>query len=163
MDAIVDLVNHGVGSRGGVAGFLGGAQWFDLLRRLQLSVFDAVYAFCSGALAGDWTKLKIPSDITGELLLDTIMSLFGIVDMQLPFLPFIAATDASTEYGHGGAILRADVGEVRKVARVACKSGGRVCMRDGLELSSELLARLGPRHYLQLDLRHFDVVFFRAC
>ena len=32
-------------------------------------------------------------------------------------------------------------------------------MGDGPELSQELLARLGPRHDLQLRLRDFDVVF----
>ena len=53
LDALLDLVSLGVGSRGVVASYLGSAQWFDLLRRLQLSVFEHIYGFCSGALARD--------------------------------------------------------------------------------------------------------------
>ena len=78
------LCEHGVGSCGGVAGFLGSAQWYGLLRRLRLSVFDAVYDFCSGSLAKDWTKRLIPSDVVGELLLDTIFALFG----KVPFFSY---------------------------------------------------------------------------
>ena len=159
LDAVVDLSKHGVGSRGGVAGFLGSAQWFDLLRRLRLSVFDHVYGFSSGSLAKDWTQMTVPTEVTGELLLDTAFALFGCVDMNLPFLPLIAATDASTEYGHGGVVSQASIEEVRRVARMACKLGGHVCMEDGPALSHELLARLGPRHDLKLELGNFDVIF----
>ena len=81
LDALLDLLEHGEGSRGAVASYLGSAQWFDLLRRLQLSVFDYIYSFCSGALAWDWTKLSVPSDVLGELALDMVFSLFGKVDM----------------------------------------------------------------------------------
>ena len=115
-----------VGSRGAVASYLGSAQLFDLLRRLQLSVFDHIYGFCSGALARDWTVQSIPSEVLGELLLDMTFSLFGRVDMQLPFLLVIAATDASTEFGHGGVVAQANIDVVRKIARMACKSGGHV-------------------------------------
>ena len=62
----------GVGSRGAVASYLDSAQWFDLLRRLQLSVFDHIYGFCSGALARDWSVRPIPSEVLGELLLDMV-------------------------------------------------------------------------------------------
>ena len=109
LDALLDLVSLGVGSRGAVASYSGIAQWFDLLRRLRLSVFDHMYGFCSGALARDWNLRPIPSEVLGELLLDMVLSLFGKVDMQLPFLPTIGATDASTEFGHGGVVAQADV------------------------------------------------------
>ena len=79
--------------------------------------------------------------------------------MQLPFLPFIGATDASTEYGHGGVVAQAGIDEVRKIARMACKAGGHVCVGDGPALPAELSARLGPRHDLKLELRNFDVIF----
>ena len=122
-----------------MASYLGIAQWFDLLRRLQLSVFDQGYGFCSGALVRDWNVRPIPCEVTGELLLDMILSLFGKVDMQLPFLPLIGATDASTEYGHGGVVAQAGFDEVRKIARMACKAGGHVCVGDGPALPAELL------------------------
>ena len=88
-----------------------------------------------------------------------IFALFGTVDMQLPFLPLIGATDASTEYGHGGAVASAGIDEIRKIARMACKAGGHVCLDDGPGLAPNLLARLGPRHDLHFELRNFDVIF----
>ena len=121
-----------------------------MLRRLQLSVFDHIYGFCSGALARDWTKQSITSEVLGELLLDMVFSLFGKIHMQLPFLPLIGATDASMEYGHGGVVAQASIDEVRKIARMACKSGGHVCVGDGPALPAELSARLGPRYDLKL-------------
>ena len=122
-------------------------------------MFDHIYGFCSGALARDWTKTSNPPEVLGELVLDMVFSLSGKVDMQLLFLPVIAATDASTEYGHGGVIAQASIDNVRKIARTACKSGGHVCVGDGPELPAELAARLGPRDDLDLELRDFDVIF----
>ena len=113
LDALLDLVSLGVGSRGAVACYLGNAQWFDLPRRLQLSVFDHIYGFCSGALARDWSVRPIPLEVLGELLLDMVFSVFGKVYMQSPFLPTIGATDASAEFGHGVVVAQADVAVVR--------------------------------------------------
>ena len=53
LDALLDLTRLGFGSRSAVASYLGSAQWLDLLRSLQLSVFYHIYWFCSGALARD--------------------------------------------------------------------------------------------------------------
>ena len=88
-----------------------------------------------------------------------VFSLFGKVDMRLPFLLIIAATDASTEYGHGGMVAQASIDDFRKIARMACKSTGHVCVGDGPELPAELAARLGPRYDLDLELRNFDFIF----
>ena len=152
LDALLDLIRHGVGSRAAVASCFGSVQWYDLLRRLPLSVFDHIYGFCSGALARDWTKLSILPEVLGELLLDMVFSLFGKVDMQWPFLPVIAATDASTEYGQGGVIDPASIDSARKIARMACKSGGHVCVGNGPGLPTELAASRGPRYDLGLEL-----------
>ena len=101
----------------------------------------------------------IPSEVVGELLLDMVLSMFGKVDMQLPFLPIIGATDASTEFGHGGVVAQAEIDVIRKIARMACKSGGHVCVGDGPSLPPELAARLDPRYDLNSELRDFDVIF----
>ena len=122
-------------------------------------MFEEVYDFCSGALAKDWTPVFVPPGVLGELLLDRVLSLFCKVDMRLPFLPIIGATDASTQYGLGGVVSHADTSEVRRVARLTCKAGGHVCVDDGPELVPELEARLGPRYDLKLTMRNFDVVF----
>ena len=126
---------------------------------MRLCVFDNVYAFCSGSLAKDWTVCEVSHDIIGELLLDMLLSLFGRVDLQLPFLPLIGATDASTEFGLGGVAASSTIGEVRAIARMACKSGGHVSMSDGPEFDEALLARLGKRHEVPLELGDFDVFF----
>ena len=63
LDGLLDLTTLCVASLGAVASYLGSAQWFDLLRRLQLSVFDHIYGFWSGALARDWTVLSLPPDV----------------------------------------------------------------------------------------------------
>ena len=114
--------------------------------------------FLLGRLGAVLDNVRYPSSGRGRVAFGQMFSLFGCADMQLPFLPFIAATDVSTEYGHGGIISRVDVEEICKVARIACKAGGHVCMRDGAELGPELLAGLGPRHHLKLELRNFDVI-----
>ena len=92
-------------------------------------------------------------------MLDMIFSLFGEVNMQLLFFPVIAATDASTEYGHGGVVAQTSIDDVRKIARMACKSGGHICVGDGPELPANLSAGQGPRYDLNLELRNFDVIF----
>ena len=55
LDAVCEVAEHRTASPGAAAGYLGVAQWFNLLRRMRLCVFDNVYAFCSGSLAKDWT------------------------------------------------------------------------------------------------------------
>ena len=159
LDAVCDLAEHRTCYPGGVAGYLGVAQWFNLLRRMRLCVFDNVYTFCSGSLAKDWTACRVSDDIIGELLLDMSLSLFGRVDLQLPFLPLIGATDASTIFGLGGVVASSTIAEVRAIARMACKSGGHVSMSDGPEFDEALLARLGKRHEVPLELGDFDVIF----
>ena len=118
---------------------------------------STVFALVS--FAKDWTVREISDDILAEFLLDMVLSLFGRVDLQLPFLPLIGATDASTEYGLGGTVAASTIDEMRSIARMACKSGGHVCMSDGPELDEALLARLGKRHVVPLELRDFDVIF----
>ena len=79
--------------------------------------------------------------------------------MTLPFLPIVAATDASTVFGHGGVVADATVSKVSDIARLACKSGGHVRLGDGPTLSDELAARLGPRHIVPLNLGDVRVIF----
>lgn len=73
LDGILQLRATRTRSPGGVAGYVWATQWFDLLRRLQLSVFDAVYDFASGSKAKDWTQQTIPDVVIAELLFDVIL------------------------------------------------------------------------------------------
>ena len=150
IDLVVSLSHARTASPGAVAAYLGVAQWYDLLRRLQLSVFHHVYDFASGAKATDWTRRAVPDPVVHELLLDMTLSAFGAVDMRLPFLPLLGATDASTGFGHGAAVATLPIEEIRRVARLAWKGGAYVCLDAGPELPEALDARLGPRHLLGL-------------
>jgi hypothetical protein len=133
-------------------------QWYDLLRRLRLCVFHHVYGFCCGALAKDWVVREVPQTVLDELILDAILVPFGSANMLQPFLPFVGATDASGTFGHGAAIAALPPQEIRRIARHACKCGAHVCLDSGPALSDALVARLGPRHILDLALRDFQVV-----
>ena len=84
--------------------------------------------------------MELPDGVVSEILLDTTMSLFGTVNMRLPFLPLIGATDASTVFGLGGTVARLEPDQVRDIAHLACKRGGHATLSDGPELSDALLA-----------------------
>jgi hypothetical protein len=144
LDGVVDLSACRTASPGGVAAYIGVAQWYDLIRRLRLSVFRCVYDFSSGTKAKDWDRVHIPDGVLGELLLDATFLLFGTANMQLPFLDFVAATDASSTFGIGGAVACLPDDRIRQVARLASKRGGHVLLSDSPALEPTLAARLGP-------------------
>ena len=98
-------------------------------------------------MATDWTAVGLPDGVVSEILLDTTMSLFG-------------ATDASTVFASGGTVDRFETSRARDMAHMACKRGGHPTLSDGPELSDALLARLGKRYHIGLELRGFDVIFF---
>ena len=54
-------------------------------------------------------------------------------------------------------MAQAEIDVVRKIVRMACKSGGHVCVSPALP--AELAARLGLRYDLNLEVRDFDVIF----
>ena len=156
-DAVVDLATLGAGSPEGFSGFLGSGQWFDLLRRLRLSVFDHACRLSSGSLANVWTQRKIPAGVVGELALHTVIKLFETIHMHV--LVLVRARDASIEFGHGSVAAQSSTNEMTRVARLACQIGGLVCVNDGRELSPELLARLNPRRTVTMELCDVDVTF----
>ena len=82
LDAVIEVVACRRASPGSVAAFIGVAQWFDLLRRLRLSVFNNVYDFASGCKAKDWLVFDIPPAVFSELLLVTVLAPFGVADMS---------------------------------------------------------------------------------
>jgi hypothetical protein len=63
LDAVIDLNTLGRTSPGTAAAHLCSVQWYDLLRRLRLCVFDSVYTCCSGSLAKDWTIVDAPRGV----------------------------------------------------------------------------------------------------
>ena len=95
--AVTWICKSGRASLAGLLALLGVIQWFDLMRRSKLFCYSVIYAF--DAVWKDWTERELPADACQELLTSICLSAFWGVDMTLPFLPFIAATDASDEFG----------------------------------------------------------------
>ena len=157
-DAVLDLSATRCASPAATAAYLGVTQWYNLLRRLKLSVFSRVYRFCSGSLATDWTQRLVPSEVMLELLLDAALHAFCTVDMRRPHLPFLGATDASTSFGLGATVAPMSPLALRRIARLSCKAGGHVTMEGGPPLPQRQSERLGPRRHLGLNLRDFKVV-----
>ena len=94
LQACLDLSTHQRGSPAGMACFFGSLQWSDLLRRPLLSNLDRVYKFAADYR--DWRKVRIPNSVIEDAFLNIVLGCFWGVDMRRPFLPFIAATDASS-------------------------------------------------------------------
>ena len=65
-------------------------------------------------------------------MLDAVFSLYGTVDMTTPYLPFLGATDASTEYGHGATIAPLSDAALRRISRLSCKAGDYVALLETL-------------------------------
>lgn len=61
-------------------------QWFDLLRRCKLSVYDKVYAFVRDA--DDACIRKIPVEVLAELSLGLLLGVFGALTCREHFCHF---------------------------------------------------------------------------
>jgi len=155
IEAVVDLAAHPRASAAAVGAFMGVAQWFDLLRRLKLATFADVYRFVGNAT--DWTVTDVPPGVVTELVVDTVLAAFASVDMGLPHLGFVGATDASTVYGHGAAVAPMDEQRLNEIAQLAAKFGEHVELSTASEARPRQL--LSRPHHLNLGLHDFEVVF----
>lgn len=134
---------------------LGTLQWYDLLVRPKLSVYDEVYSFTR--IEPAHRQLQAPPSVLDEILLGTFLGVYWLTDLRRPFLPLIGASDASTEFGFGASVARMPVDAVRKMARIAEKRGDYVVL-DGCP-ASYMKSRLGEAHSLELDKADFTHVF----
>ncbi|CAE7858645.1 PDE9A [Symbiodinium necroappetens] len=132
---------------------LGTLQWYDLLVRPKLSIYEAVYKFTGNK--DDDVVVAIPPGVLAELACSLCLGVFWRCDLTRPFLPLLAATDASTEFGFGASVLQAPVSLVRQVARWAEKQGAFLIMDGGTATKS----RLGPCHRLGVRLDQFSDIF----
>ena len=128
-------------------------QWYDLLRRPKLSTYRKVYSFVQ--YPEDTTLHRIPPEVVEELLMGLVLGVFWKADLCRPFLPLVAASDASTEYGFGASVARLPQDKVRELARVAEKQGTFVTLDSGKDYT----ARTGVEHKLGLPKAAFVHVF----
>ena len=143
-------------------------QWQVILALLNGTIYCVVFACVSSTMCtripvvleleiGRYNAYRMMFWESSYLMVS--FSFFGTVNMRLPFMDFIAATDASTCYGLGGTVASARAEDIRSIARMACKAGGHVRLQDSPELADSLAARLGPRYDLNLRLSDFRVIF----
>eukprot|EP00435_Cladocopium_sp_Y103_P032399 s3897_g8.t1 len=122
-----------------VQAVLGTMQWFDLLQRGKLSVYDKIYAFVGNC--EDAEIRHLPAVVLEDLLLGALLRVFWAADLTREFLPKLFASDASVEFGFGASYVDMPSAEVRKVARLAEKQGDFVVL-DGAPMSAHK-SRLG--------------------
>ena len=134
---------------------LGLLQWFDLLERGKFSFYSALYR--ETADWSDWSSRAIPHDALRELASSVALAPFWGVDMKLPHLGFVGATDASSEFGIGGCTAGIGEVEVSKLARFAERAGAYVTL---LVVESKPRSRsLGSPHNLRVGFDRFTAIF----
>lgn len=155
MVSVVHLLSCAEASPKQVQQQLGVQQWFDLLRRCKLSVYNKVYDFIRDP--HDTRPRRLPHEALFELGIGMLLGFFWQVDLRKPFLPLLSATDASTEFGFGGSIARLPADMIRRLARISEKQGDYVVLDGGT--STKPAKRLGQAHQLGLSLDDFVDIF----
>ena len=130
---VLAVTHAGAASAKQVHNVLSTLQWYDLLRRPKLAVYSSVYQFVQDP--DDEVLRRLPASVMEELLLGLVLGVFWLADLTRQFLPLVAASDASTEYGFGASIARASVTDVRNLARLAEKRGSYVVLDGGADCS----------------------------
>ena len=153
---VLYLMNAGWASPKQVHQQLGVQQWFDLLRRCKLSVYDQIYAFVKDAM--DDQLRPIPKAVMFELGIGMLLGVFWRLDLRTPFLPLLSATDASTTHGFGASVAHLPHHMVRRLARVAEKQGDYVVL-DGGTWTGAQAKRLGEAHQLDISVDDFVDIF----
>ena len=113
----VSLIRAGSASPLQLAAFIGFIQWFALLARPTLSVFDLVYAFVR----------REPQDIVAplgegviaELSLALLLAPFWEVDLSRGWSSVLGASDASTDFGFGVCAAKISPSLSRRIGKAA--------------------------------------------
>ena len=152
--AVRGLLAVRTASPAGVRAFLGTLQWYDLLERTKLAVYDEVYAFAASEPEAE--RRCVPTSCLCELLCGVVLGPFWGFDMRRPHQPLVVASDASTSFGLGVSVAELDVDRVRELARLDTKAGDHVVLGGGsLEPDKD---RLGQPHHLGLSMSDFTTV-----
>ena len=113
--AVMHMATSRRASPGAVRAFLGTLQWFDLLQRCKLALYQDVYAFARRDC--EWTVTDVPISVTTELICGIVLAPFWAFDMTAPHLDSVGATDASTDFGYGASLAPMSPSKIRRVAR----------------------------------------------
>ena len=138
---------------------LGLLQWFDLLNRLKLSIYTTVYGLAREC--DDWVQRELPGNVRAELLAAAVLGVFWGVDMRVPHLEFVRATNASDEFGMGGCIARVPRETCVELAGVSERDGEYVTIA-GIEPKPRSHS-LGAPHHMDLSTDAFATMFSIRC
>ena len=155
MRAALHVATTRTASSAALLGLLGTLQWFDLLNRGKFSFYSAVYRETRDH--GDWTTRTLPVDCIRELLASITLSPFWGVDMRLSHLDFVAATDASSEFGIGGCIAKASPTILSNLLMAAERDGVYVTLEDIVD--KPRTRSLGTPHQVPFKAYDFGTIF----
>ncbi|OLQ01807.1 hypothetical protein AK812_SmicGene15416 [Symbiodinium microadriaticum] len=131
---------------------LGVLQWFCLLQRGMLSIFDEVYAFTA---RGDPDSVQpLPCCVQGELFTALALAPLLAAGLDRQFLDELLACDAAPEFGFGVSSLSCGRKTVERVGRLAERRGDYVRLVAELGDGPEV-PRLGSPHRLPFRKSHF--------
>ena len=121
------------------------------MRRPLMSVFHRAYKYCDSLDERSWSRL--PIDISGELWGAFLMIPFASLDMRLPTLPTLWATDATPSAG-GAAACCVPVSVAEEIGKRAEMRGAYVRLNhaEDFETTSRLLPRDEAMRELVLGL-----------
>ena len=153
LSAVAELLEDPHASPAGVRAFLGTLQWYDLLERSKLSVYDDVYGFAASSPEAE--QRCVPRTCLTELLCGVVLGPFWGFDMRTPHQPLIVASDASTSFGLGVSVTELPLERVRALSRLDVRTGDHVVLGCAVEGDKD---RLGTPHSLDLEFSDFTTV-----
>ena len=127
---VVELIRVGSCSPRQLHAVLGVAQWMCLLNRPLFASLDSSYGFTR--LVPEHEQRVLGTDVLAELALIIYLAPYFEADLRRPWSSFLAATDASVEFGFGASIAKCTIHVARQVGRLAETRGAYVRLsRDG--------------------------------
>ena len=140
---VIRLAQRGWGSPFQVQQILSTLQWYDLIFRAKLSVYQHICGFTNGGQ--DKRGKNIPSRVLGELVLSALLAIFWSADLRRSLLPLICCSDASSSLGFCGSILKTSDDVVQKLARLALKDDAFAVL-DNAARARDYHKRIGSLH-----------------
>ena len=153
------LCKTACGSAGALLAYLGMLQWFDLLQRGKFSFYTALYR--ETRVWDDCEERALPADLLREVLCGVLLGPFWGIDMALPHVPFVAVTDASSDFGIGGCTASLPPDAISELARVAERDGEYVVLNSVVDKPRG--KTLGTPHSLSVGFDRFTTMFSVAC
>ena len=154
--ALLELLRVRQASPWGLAALFGVVQWFDQLNRPLFACLHSIYAF----VRADKPKTLRPLDTEhlAEVLLVLSLAPLWEADLTRSWLPGIAASDASQDFGFGVCFTPTSPAYARAVGTLATKGDIFVRLERGEEGDEPERIRKGTPHRLGLRKSAFSTV-----